>query len=104
MKKGFQTVEELLKAKGIQPQDLDGISWGVIEQLAKQNRKGRATYGHSLEDCPDDKYNWQEMANQELIDALQYYEKELQRIKKERDRYKQETEELGMLLDEYRGQ
>lgn len=40
--------------------------------LNKQEKKGIATYGHSLEDCPDNKFDWDLMTIEELIDALQY--------------------------------
>jgi hypothetical protein len=40
--------------------------------LDRQEKKGIATYGHSLEECPDDKFDWQQMTIEELIDALQY--------------------------------
>jgi NTP pyrophosphatase (non-canonical NTP hydrolase) len=48
----------------------------INDLLDKQERKGIETYGHSLEECPDDKYNWQQMTIEELIDALQYQVKQ----------------------------
>ena len=48
--------------------------------IDQQNAKGFATYGQSLEDCPTEKYNWQNMLVEELIDGLQYQQKEIQRI------------------------
>jgi NTP pyrophosphatase (non-canonical NTP hydrolase) len=44
----------------------------INDLLDMQEQKGIQTYGHSLEDCPDDKFDWQQMTIEELIDALQY--------------------------------
>ncbi|MGM9923062.1 MAG: hypothetical protein ACI35R_02290 [Bacillus sp. (in: firmicutes)] len=44
--------------------------------LDRQNQKGMSTYGRTLDDCPDGDYDWNEMAVEELIDALQYLAKE----------------------------
>ena len=44
--------------------------------------KGEATYNHTLDDCPDDKYDWRDMLIEELLDGLQYQEKEIKRLKK----------------------
>lgn len=43
--------------------------------LESQHTKGLAKYGHTLKDCPDEKYNWSDMAMEELADLLQYIEK-----------------------------
>jgi chromosome segregation ATPase len=53
----------------------------ILEILEKQNAKGLATYGHTLDDCPMDKYDWNHMALEELIDALQYMIKENLRLR-----------------------
>jgi hypothetical protein len=45
--------------------------------------KGLDTYGHELDDCPDDKFDWRDMLIEELLDGLQYQEKEIKRLKKE---------------------
>lgn len=45
--------------------------------------KGEETYNHTLDDCPDDKYDWRDMLIEELLDGLQYQEKEIKRLKKE---------------------
>ena len=48
----------------------------VINQvLDRQNQKGMSTYGRTLDDCPDGDYDWNEMAVEELVDALQYLAK-----------------------------
>lgn len=44
--------------------------------------KGLNTYGHELDECPDDKYDWRDMLIEELLDGLQYQEKEIKRLKK----------------------
>ena len=43
--------------------------------LENQHFKGFQKYGHTLKDCPKEKFNWQEMALEELADFLQYLEK-----------------------------
>ncbi len=55
----------------------------VIDRvLDKQNEKGMATYGHTLDDCPDEAYDWKMMAIEELVDGIQYLAKENQRLEK----------------------
>ena len=49
----------------------------VIDRvLDRQNQKGMSTYGRTLDECPDGDYDWNEMAVEELADALQYLAKE----------------------------
>jgi len=50
--------------------------------LDQQEKKGIETYGQTLEQCPDDAYNWQNMALEELVDAVQYLTKENLRLQK----------------------
>ena len=45
------------------------------EVLKAQIDKGRAKYGHTLKDCPKEKYDWFRMALEELIDFYQYVDK-----------------------------
>ena len=55
----------------------------VIDRvLDKQNEKGMATYGQTLDDCPDEKYDWNVMAIEELVDAIQYLAKENLRLER----------------------
>jgi hypothetical protein len=54
----------------------------IIELLEKQTSKGLAKYGHTLDDCPDDKYDWRLMALEELIDLVQYQQKEIIRLER----------------------
>lgn len=49
-------------------------------QLNSQCEKGFNKYGHSLDDCPPESYDWRSMLIEEMIDALQYQEKEIQRL------------------------
>lgn len=51
--------------------------------LDKQNAKGMATYGQTLDDCPDDAYEWNVMAIEELVDGMQYLAKENLRLNKQ---------------------
>ncbi|MGL6105205.1 hypothetical protein [Romboutsia sp.] len=44
----------------------------ISETYDKQVAKGLAKYGHSLQDCPEDKFDWNIMALEELVDAAQY--------------------------------
>ena len=56
--------------------------------LDKQNAKGMATYGQTLDDCPDEAYDWKMMAIEELVDGIQYLAKENIRLNKELERLK----------------
>lgn len=62
----------------------------VLEIIREQRRKGRATYGKGLDHR--DAYDWQRMAIEELVDAVQYLAAENLRL---RDRC--------AVLDEARG-
>ncbi|MBZ5203217.1 hypothetical protein HU147_18600 [Planomicrobium chinense] len=56
----------------------------TIEQhINEQNAKGLKNYGQTLDECPVEDYNWQNMIIEELIDALQYQQKEIKRIREE---------------------
>lgn len=50
--------------------------------LDKQNEKGMATYGQTLDDCPDDAYEWNVMALEEMADGMQYMAKENVRLRR----------------------
>ena len=54
----------------------------IVELLEKQTAKGHKKYGHTLDDCPDDKYDWRLMAMEELIDCIQYQQKEIVRLER----------------------
>lgn len=55
----------------------------VIDRvLDKQNAKGMATYGQTLDDCPDDAYEWNVMALEEMADGMQYMAKENVRLRR----------------------
>lgn len=55
----------------------------VIDRvLDKQNEKGMATYGQTLDDCPDDAYEWNVMALEEMADGMQYMAKENVRLRR----------------------
>ena len=45
------------------------------EILERQNTKGLAEYGHSLDDCPNEKYDWITQMLEEKIDYHQYKDK-----------------------------
>lgn len=45
-----------------------------------QNSKGMKKYRESLDQCDPDSYDWNVMINEELIDALQYQQKEIIRL------------------------
>ena len=54
----------------------------ISAQLDSQNGKGLAHYGKSLEDCDLSDYDWNIMINEEVIDALQYQQMEMKKIKR----------------------
>lgn len=63
---------------------MTSFKYNILETIGKlidqQTAKGLEKYDHKLEDCPVNKYDWQHMMMEELIDALQYQQKEIQRI------------------------
>ncbi len=56
----------------------------ISDLIDKQNAKGLKKYGHPLEDCPARDYDWQNMIIEELIDALQYQQKQMQESEDEK--------------------
>lgn len=60
-----------------------------------QNNKGLKKYGHSLEKCDPDEYDWNVMIIEELIDALQYQHKENQRLREMKELTLLEYQELS---------
>lgn len=54
----------------------------IIEMLDSQNAKGYAKYGKTIDDAPYGDYDWKLMAMEELIDLVQYQQKEIQRLEK----------------------
>ena len=74
----------------------------VIDRvLDKQNAKGMATYGQTLDDCPDDDYDWNVMAIEELADGMQYLAKENQRLAKENLKLKKQIEDYEQQIKAY---
>lgn len=58
----------------------DMILATISEHIDQQNAKGMKKYGESIDDCPVDDYSWPNMVIEELIDALQYQQKEIGRL------------------------
>lgn len=48
----------------------------IAKNLNERIVKGYETYGQTLDDCPDDAYDWNQMLIEELLDGLQYMAKE----------------------------
>jgi hypothetical protein len=46
-----------------------------FELVGKQKQKGLNKYGHSLDDCPVEKFDWITMMLEELVDYHQYIQK-----------------------------
>ncbi|WP_328211821.1 nucleoside triphosphate pyrophosphohydrolase family protein [Cytobacillus firmus] len=68
----------------------------TIEKLIDtQNEKGLKKYGHTLEDCDPGEYNWGQMIIEELIDALQYQQKEIHRLQFATDMTLNQFQELS---------
>ncbi len=59
----------------------DGIIKHIENKLNKQNAKGLKEYGQTLDHCDPNAYDWNDMANDELVDACQYFIKENRRLK-----------------------
>jgi NTP pyrophosphatase (non-canonical NTP hydrolase) len=67
----------------------------ISERLGERNDKGFETYKETLDDVPFENYDWNQMLIEELLDGMQYQQKENQRLK-------QELKELkGMKLNEF---
>lgn len=60
--------------------------------------KGENTYNQTLDECPDDKYDWRDMLIEELLDGLQYEEKEIKIQKKEIARLNKLLEERNAAI------
>lgn len=60
----------------------DSIEGRILCLIGKQTAKGRAKYGHTLDGCPDEKYDWRLMAMEEMIDCMQYQQKEIIRLER----------------------
>jgi hypothetical protein len=74
---------KLPKKPRIEPDKDNTVKGRIIELLNKQTEKGLSKYGHTLDDCPDEKYDWRLMAMEELIDLAQYQQKEIVRLENE---------------------
>lgn len=75
----------------------------IITLLDAQERKGIATYGKTLEDAETDEdgvpYDWNAMALEELVDALQYMIKQNLLLEHENDEAHRIIAELDADLD-----
>ena len=66
----YDDVFHLLNNLGLEVDKLD-----FIKTVKKQHGKGVVKYGVSLKDCDCYKYEWKDMALEELADLFQYIEK-----------------------------
>jgi hypothetical protein len=80
---------------------LTKIEQKIIEILDRQYHKGMKTYGQTLDDCPDNDYDWNTMTIEELVDALSYQVKEnyslakkMKIVMNENSRYKAKMEQI----------
>lgn len=78
----------------------------ILAILDNQYQKGLTTYGQTLVDCPDEDYEWNTMALEELVDAISYQVKEnmllhkkLRKTLTENHRYQVKMEQLFSRLD-----
>ena len=55
----------------------------LVSLLDSQCLKGVNTYGHTLDDCPAEKFDWRLMALEELLDACQYLIKQNKELQKQ---------------------
>lgn len=54
----------------------------IIELLDKQNAKGKAKYGSTIDQALDQHYDWKLMAMEEMVDLIQYQQKEIMRLER----------------------
>lgn len=66
----------------------------VEGNIEAQTAKGVKTYNQTLDDCAYEAYDWQNMINEELIDALQYQQKEIVGVRAQ-------LNTMNQLLQEY---
>lgn len=60
---------------------IDSLIDEVIQEVRDQQKeKGLRTYNQTLDDCPDEEYNWMRMAIEELVDGISYLSKEWLRM------------------------
>lgn len=74
----------------------DALIQRIDNQIKAQTDKGIEKYGHSLDDCKYSKYDWLEMANQELIDLAQYQQKEIRRLREKDRMIERALEDFGI--------
>ena len=58
------------------------VTQRIIELLDKQNEKGLRKYGTTIDEAKDEHYDWRLMAIEELIDLVQYQQKEIMRLER----------------------
>ncbi len=68
----------------------------ISNLIDKQNAKGLKKYGQSIDDCPPRDYDWQNMIIEELIDALQYQQKQMQELEEKYYNLKESAYETQM--------
>jgi len=71
----------------------------IARNLNDRISKGYETYGQTLDDCPDDAYDWQQMLIEELLDGLQYMAKENAILRKKLSSEIKENLNLKRLLE-----
>lgn len=49
--------------------------------LTQRDEKGIATYGTTLDEASDDDYSWSMMMLEEMLDLVQYQQKEIRRLR-----------------------
>lgn len=69
-----------------------------INQVEEQEKKGKKEYGIIIDDCNFDAYNWKNEAINEMIDALYYKHKEIQRLEHIINLQSQEIHKLKDIL------
>jgi hypothetical protein len=72
----------------------------IGQHIDKQNAKGLRTYGHTLEECPPEKYDWRDMMIEELIDGNQYAHKRAMEAEKRAEKAENMVEVLLAQIDE----
>ena len=71
----------------------------IARNLNDRISKGYETYGQTLDDCPDDAYDWNQMIIEELLDGLQYMAKENAILRKKLSAEIKENLNLKRLLE-----
>lgn len=75
----------------------------IRRQIDNRMQAGIKTYGQTLDECPQDAYDWQQMQIEELLDGLQYALKENKRLRAQVEDLQKKNEKMVTAIKELIG-